>query len=450
MSSALILDRVAGPWHLGMARAKLQVRGRLPGAFGFDLAADTYRAARRAGIDPADLVPWPSPAAGWSTTRSPRPCSTAGCSPARATCGPASSTSSRRQRPLARAQRARARRAVAASPSSLAHRRVRPRHRRTASPRPAPPAGLSKVLALLCPDTVPLMDPAASCATPPGRRLRPARVAAHPAGPRARAAVPADRRAASGIYVQIVRELASRVTLAGSRLRPTSERDGGRGLPACSCCSSPAATPLANHLATYPAMVLIFAWTSLAFLPWFIALTSYDQIAGDLHLRTIRYAALRTTRGAYVSRQAARAGRAGRRRGRARHAPGRRHRRDLPPGLRRARHRSPRCSRPGRSPSCARSASSASSPSPRSCAAAPAPRGPPPRACCCSSGSVAPERRVGLARRCSRPGTGSPACSTPASSRASSPCRLPRPVRRLHRPRLPPLPSARPLIIFNL
>lgn len=57
---------------------------------------------------------------------------------------------------------------------------------------------------------------------------------------------------------------------------------------------------LANHLATYPVMVLLFAWVSLAFLPWFIALTSYDLIAGDLHLRTIRYAALRTSRGAYV------------------------------------------------------------------------------------------------------------------------------------------------------
>jgi len=57
---------------------------------------------------------------------------------------------------------------------------------------------------------------------------------------------------------------------------------------------------LATHLATYPAMVLLFAWVSLAFLPWFIALTSYDQIAGELHLRTIRYAALRTSRGAFV------------------------------------------------------------------------------------------------------------------------------------------------------
>lgn len=57
---------------------------------------------------------------------------------------------------------------------------------------------------------------------------------------------------------------------------------------------------LANHLATYPPMVLIFAYLSLGFLPWLIAMTSYDLIAGELHLRTIRFVALRTTRGAFV------------------------------------------------------------------------------------------------------------------------------------------------------
>ena len=57
---------------------------------------------------------------------------------------------------------------------------------------------------------------------------------------------------------------------------------------------------LANHLATFPPMVLIFAYLSLAFLPWLIAMTSYDMIAGELHLRTIRFVALRTSRGAFV------------------------------------------------------------------------------------------------------------------------------------------------------
>ncbi|HEY8375516.1 MAG TPA: ABC transporter permease subunit, partial [Nannocystis sp.] len=41
-------------------------------------------------------------------------------------------------------------------------------------------------------------------------------------------------------------------------------------------------------------------WLSLGFLPWLIALTSYDLVAGDLHLRTIRFVALRTSRGAFV------------------------------------------------------------------------------------------------------------------------------------------------------
>lgn len=57
---------------------------------------------------------------------------------------------------------------------------------------------------------------------------------------------------------------------------------------------------MANYLATYPPMVLIFAYLSLGFLPWLIAMTSYDLVAGDLHLRTIRFVALRTTRGAFV------------------------------------------------------------------------------------------------------------------------------------------------------
>lgn len=57
---------------------------------------------------------------------------------------------------------------------------------------------------------------------------------------------------------------------------------------------------IAAHLATYPAMVLIFVWFSLSFLPWLIAMTSYDLIAGELHLRTVRFVALRTSRGAFV------------------------------------------------------------------------------------------------------------------------------------------------------
>ncbi|MBZ5713583.1 ABC transporter permease [Nannocystis pusilla] len=57
---------------------------------------------------------------------------------------------------------------------------------------------------------------------------------------------------------------------------------------------------IAGHLATYPPMVLVFAWLSLGALPWLIALTSYDLVAGDLHLRTVRFVALRASRGAFV------------------------------------------------------------------------------------------------------------------------------------------------------
>ena len=57
---------------------------------------------------------------------------------------------------------------------------------------------------------------------------------------------------------------------------------------------------IAGHLATYPAMVLVFAWFSLGALPWLISLTSYDLVAGDLHQRTVRFVALRTSRGAFV------------------------------------------------------------------------------------------------------------------------------------------------------
>lgn len=107
--------------------------------------------------------------------------------------------------------------------------------------------------------------------------------------------------AASGIYVQVVRTIRDSVaTLApeGGAAELAMVQDEGYRQVLLFFSGGDAA--LANHLATYPAMVLIFAWVSLAFLPWFIALTSYDLIAGDLHLRTIRYAALRTSRGAYV------------------------------------------------------------------------------------------------------------------------------------------------------
>lgn len=108
--------------------------------------------------------------------------------------------------------------------------------------------------------------------------------------------------AASGIYVQVVREVTAQMSLAAGpegAAAADAMQDEGYGMVLL--FFSGGDQVLADHLASFPPMVLIFAWTSLAFLPWFIALTSYDQVAGDLHQRTIRYAALRTGRGAFVT-----------------------------------------------------------------------------------------------------------------------------------------------------
>ncbi len=110
---------------------------------------------------------------------------------------------------------------------------------------------------------------------------------------------------ASGIYVQIMAQIQDSVaTISGVAGDPQAAagmamvQDEGYRMLLLFFAGGDAA--LADHLATYPPMVLVYSWISLAFLPWFIALTSYDLIAGDLHLRTIRYAALRTSRGAFV------------------------------------------------------------------------------------------------------------------------------------------------------
>jgi len=110
---------------------------------------------------------------------------------------------------------------------------------------------------------------------------------------------------AAGIYVRVLAEITERLgalpelaEAPHAAATMTMVKDSGYQTLLLFFADGDAA--LANHLATYPVMVLLFAWVSLAVLPWFIALTSYDLIAGDLHLRTIRYAALRTSRGAYV------------------------------------------------------------------------------------------------------------------------------------------------------
>lgn len=167
--SSLLLPRdpaaAPRPWRLCLARAKLQVRGRLPGAFGFDLATDTYRQAQRAGIDPADLVRLALPGSWMVNNKVPSPVFQRWLQPAlrpvwsrlvQLLAGDATTWLART--PDERAQ-------VDADLRLLAQHDVSARHGTPMAgpddPAPGTAAGLSKVLALLCPDTVPLMDDAA-------------------------------------------------------------------------------------------------------------------------------------------------------------------------------------------------------------------------------------------------------------------------------------------------
>lgn len=160
--STLRIDRGdAGTWHLGMPAAKLQVRGRLPGAFGFDLAADTYRHALRAGIPPADLLRMALPGSWMVNNKVPSPVFFRWLQPGvRAVWtrvvellgGDADAWLART--PAERAELSE-RLAVLASIDAAA------RTGSAEAPTTGSACGLSKVLALLCPDTVPLMDDAA-------------------------------------------------------------------------------------------------------------------------------------------------------------------------------------------------------------------------------------------------------------------------------------------------
>lgn len=159
--SALLLDRAGAQWRLGMARAKLLTRGRLPGAFGFDLAADTYRAARRAGVPADELVRMALPGSWMVNNKVPSPVFYRWLQPglrpvwARVVellSGDAEAWSARS--PDERSELAE-RLAVLAAVDAAA------RNTPQGQPAAGAAAGLSKVLALLCPDTVPLMDDAA-------------------------------------------------------------------------------------------------------------------------------------------------------------------------------------------------------------------------------------------------------------------------------------------------
>lgn len=59
-------------------------------------------------------------------------------------------------------------------------------------------------------------------------------------------------------------------------------------------------TRKAEYLASLPPMGLFVTLAMLTMIPWLVALTAADQVAGDLHLRTVRFVALRSSRGAFV------------------------------------------------------------------------------------------------------------------------------------------------------
>lgn len=56
----------------------------------------------------------------------------------------------------------------------------------------------------------------------------------------------------------------------------------------------------AAYLAAQPPMGLFVVMVMLTMSPWLVALTAADQVAADLHFRTVRFVALRTSRAAFV------------------------------------------------------------------------------------------------------------------------------------------------------
>lgn len=141
------VTRPSGPWRILDAAEKLYVRGSLPGAYGFDLAAHGARVARARGVGFRELLPLAMPASWMVNNRAPSPAFRAWLSQKTdawvALCelldcgaeGWPEVSSSRRD-----------------EVTSLA---------RSLSILGQGVCALSKVLAVLCPHTVPLMDDAA-------------------------------------------------------------------------------------------------------------------------------------------------------------------------------------------------------------------------------------------------------------------------------------------------
>jgi hypothetical protein len=57
---------------------------------------------------------------------------------------------------------------------------------------------------------------------------------------------------------------------------------------------------LIEYLVTVPSVVLFLFWTTLKFLPWLVLLVGFDQISGELGLRSLRFVVLRARRTSVV------------------------------------------------------------------------------------------------------------------------------------------------------
>lgn len=144
----MLVPRSTGPWFVPLAAQKLSWRAVLPGAFSFDQAAHTFRVARGAGVALPDLLP-AALSASWLVN-------------ARAT----SRTFQKWLRPPLRAHWDALLPTLEGGPDAwLAHdpsvRGAVERSVRALCVDEQGVAAVSKVLAVLVPETVPLMDDAA-------------------------------------------------------------------------------------------------------------------------------------------------------------------------------------------------------------------------------------------------------------------------------------------------
>jgi hypothetical protein len=143
----ITLTRPTGPWRVLHAAEKLLVRGALPGAYGFDLAAHGARVARARGVGVRELLPLAMPTSWMVNNRAPSPTFRAWLT-------------QRTDAWVALCELLDG--GAAAWPEvSPAERETVTSLVRTLSIQGQGLCAISKVLAVLCPQTVPLLDDAA-------------------------------------------------------------------------------------------------------------------------------------------------------------------------------------------------------------------------------------------------------------------------------------------------